>query len=198
MIRVRQLRARARLCASSDALSMIYLGAADNRAVVFAVIKLSCNRWHDVIGVMRKSQEKGKGDFERRNNGGSYRGRDTIGRPQHRYTRFRRRWPKDERIEANVATRLWCRACHAKHARSARPIAYSGLVRSAGQAARSDDASRCRKSIQHDERLSADSGCDLSRSELIPRVPNDRKEFYVAIQAEKKRKLDDVSITEVW
>jgi hypothetical protein len=58
MIRVRQSRARVRLRASSDALSMIYLGAADNRAVVFAVIKLSCSRWHDVIGVVRKSQRR--------------------------------------------------------------------------------------------------------------------------------------------
>lgn len=60
---------------------MIYLGTADNRAVVFGMIKSSCGHWYDVIGVGAQiTTEKGKGDFERRNNSGSYRERDTIGR----------------------------------------------------------------------------------------------------------------------
>jgi len=66
----------------SHSLSMIYLRTADTRTVVFAVIKSSCGRWRDVIRVVCKSQRrKAKAKFERRNNGGSYRGRDTIGRP---------------------------------------------------------------------------------------------------------------------
>lgn len=37
---------------------MIYPGAADNRTVVFAVIKSSCGRWRDVIDAARKSQRR--------------------------------------------------------------------------------------------------------------------------------------------
>lgn len=151
---IRQSHVNARLRVSHS-LSMIYLRTADNQTVVFAVIKSSCGHWRDVIGVVCKSERrKAKAKFERRNNGGSYRGRDTIGRPHVGICGFDgmiQGWTDRDQHCDQALMRV-----PRKHAKSARLITRSGLVRSC-QATWSTDALQCRKSMQLDVRLFIDN-----------------------------------------
>lgn len=108
--------------------------------VVFAVIKSSCGRWRDVIGVVRKSQRrKAKATLNDVTIVAVTEDaiHNTIGRPHIGICGFDG-WFKDERIETNVAIALWCRTCHAN---TLKPLVRSLIPGQTSPA----DASRCRK-----------------------------------------------------